>query len=68
VARARSDDEIFKSAKTKLGRVIDKTDDPEKLCDLVNALVKMKEVEIKANDTGYGGSLRDPSGPEPPEE
>ena len=52
------------SAKTKIGRLLDKEDMAvDDVCSLVKALVELKKVEIQANDTGYGGALRDPEPP-----
>jgi hypothetical protein len=57
VARPKSDDKILKEAKQKLGKLIESAtaiDDVVALCD---SLVKIKEVEIQADEGGFGSAL-----------
>jgi len=58
--KVRSDDEIFKAAKNKLGDLIQKSADPKEVMGLVNTLVKMKAVELKMSDEDWGGNLNAP--------
>jgi hypothetical protein len=62
MAKAKSDDAIFRAAKTKLGTAIEavKTDQPGGVADLVKlceTLAAMKEVEIKADEGSFGSNL-----------
>jgi hypothetical protein len=57
-----TDDEIFEKAKKKLSAAIARVDtkQPGGVADLVKlceTLATMREVELKANQEGYGGAL-----------
>jgi hypothetical protein len=59
VARAKTDDSVFESAKKKLGEAIEacKPEDVVNLVRLCETLSKMKAVELKADEGDYGEKL-----------
>lgn len=60
MAKLKTDDEIFKAAKTKLGKLIGSSTQVEEVVALVNALTKMKAVELKMSEDDWGAGLTPP--------
>jgi len=59
----KSDDEIFKAAKNKIGDMIKTATTVEDVVSLCNTLSKMKAVELKMGEDDWGSGL-----PSPPDE
>jgi len=57
--RVKTDDQIFAAAKTKLGALIAKSEDAAQVVSLVNALTKMKAVELKMGEDDWGSGLKE---------
>jgi hypothetical protein len=53
------DDKVFRAAKEKIAKAIDGCDikDVSSLTSLVNSLVKIKTIEMRGEDEGWGGEL-----------
>lgn len=56
--KRKDDDTIFKNAKNKVGRMLEKEEDATKVVALANALTKMKAVELKMGEDDWGSGLR----------
>jgi hypothetical protein len=56
-AKTRSDDQIFKAAKTKLGAMIEKAEEVADVVSLCNTLAKMKQVELESEQEDWGSGL-----------
>lgn len=57
--RKVTDDQILGAAKRKLGELLKKTDKVDEAVSLANALTKMKAVEMKSQEGGWGTDLDD---------
>lgn len=60
MARGKSDDTIFRDAKSKVGEMIKSAETVDDVVALANTLAKLKAVELKMQDEdggGYGADL-----------
>lgn len=66
MVKPRTDDAVFQAAKTKLASAIEtcSAKDVAKLCKLVDTLVRVRALELKGDDEGWGASLN-PEQPPP---